>query len=102
MIPSFPASPVPLTLMSVHVLLTLIIIILFHSADLVSTSILNVSGAPTGNQALRPCRPHASTVFALISGSDSRHVWIETVDALFIFNSLTNKHTCHLRPVMVD
>ncbi len=50
--------------MSVHVLLTLIIIILFHSADLVSTSILNVSGAPTGSPAVSHYKhlPHLQVV----------------------------------------
>lgn len=33
-IPTLPATPPPLTLMSVHVLLTVSIIISFHSAEL--------------------------------------------------------------------
>lgn len=70
-IPTLPASPVLLTLMSIHVLLTLIIIILFYSADLVSTSILNVSRQPRGDQALRPCIGTAE--FTLISGTDNLH-----------------------------
>lgn len=68
-IPTLPATPVPPTLMSVHVLLTLVIIILFHSADLLSTSILNVSRQPRGNQTLGPCT--GAAVFALISASDN-------------------------------
>lgn len=67
-IPALPASPVPLTLMSIHVLLTLIIIILFHSADLVSTSILNVSLQPGGTEALRP-RPAAAVLTLRMTNS---------------------------------
>lgn len=64
-ISTLPACPAPLTLMSIHVLLTGIIIILFHSADLVSTSILNVSRQPGGNPACRPCI--GAAVFTLMS-----------------------------------
>lgn len=74
-IPTLPATPGPLTLMSIHVLLTLSIIILFHSADLASTSILNASRQPRGNQARRQCT--GTAVFTLISASDSLHVWVD-------------------------
>lgn len=73
-----PACPAPLTLMSIHILLTFIIIISFHSADLVNTSILNVSMQPRGNQGLRPRAGVAA--FTLISGSYIWYVWTETDD----------------------
>lgn len=76
---SLPAAPVPLTLISIHVLLTLSIIILFHSADLVSTSILNVSTQFKENQALRPCR--AVAVFTLMCSSDNLCVWVQAADS---------------------
>lgn len=94
---SLPAAPVPLTLMSIHVLLILSIIILFHSADLVSTSILNVSTQLREDQAFRPCR--AAAVFTLMSSSDNLRVWVQDADSFP--TALTTKGICHLMIVVV-
>lgn len=94
---SLPAAPIPLTLMSIHVLLTLCIIILFHSADLVSTSILNVSTQLRENQALRPYR--AAAVLTLMSSSDNLRVWVQAADSFP--TALTTKGICHLMMAVV-